>query len=184
MGDSPTFLLCGFFSWWTRVTRVGVDLEQIRQVVEGIVETEAYELVDVELKGSGKHRVLRVFIDKEDGITHGDCQLVSEQVGTVLDVENLIPSAYTLEVSSPGLDRKLVKKSDFTRFEGHLAKIQTKIPLHNQKVFRGRLEGLNDDRIQLASSNGEVVEIPVDVVREARLEVDWEFEKSRSSRSR
>ena len=166
------------------MTRVGVDLEQIRQVVEGIFETEAYELVDLEFRGAGKHRVLRVFIDKEDGITHGDCQLVSEQVGTVLDVEDLIPAAYTLEVSSPGLDRTLVKKGDFTRFQGHLAKIQTKVPLHNQKVFRGRLEGLTDDKILLASLKGEVVEIPIDVVREARLEVDWELEKSRNSRSR
>jgi ribosome maturation factor RimP len=176
VGVSPTFLLWGVF--------VGVELDQIRQIVEEIVESEAYELVDLELNGAGKHRVLQLFIDKEDGITHGDCQLISEQVGTVLDVEDLIPQAYTLEVSSPGLDRKLLKNSDFTRFEGHLVKIRTRIPLHNQKVFRGRLEGLADDRIQLASLGGEVVEIPMDVVHEARLEIDWETEKSRSSRSR
>ena len=176
MGVSPTFLLWGFF--------VGVELDRIRQVVEDVVESEAYELVDMELKGAGKHRVLRIFIDRENGISHEDCKLISEQVGTVLDVEDPIPFAYTLEVSSPGLDRKLVKRSDFTRFKGHLAKIQTRVPLHNQKVFRGRIEGLTDDRIQLVSPNGNVIEIPMDVIRETRLEIDWEMEKSRSSRSR
>ncbi len=176
MGVSPTLLLWGFF--------VGVELDRIRKVIEDVVESEAYELVDLELKGAGKHRVLRIFIDRENGISHEDCKLISEQVGTVLDVEDPIPFAYTLEVSSPGLDRKLVKRSDFTRFKGHLAKIQTRVPLHNQKVFRGRIEGLTDDRIQLVSPNGNVIEIPVDVIRETRLEIDWEMEKSRSSRSR
>ena len=163
---------------------MGVELDRIRRVVEEIVETESYDLVDVELKGTGKHQVLRVYIDREEGISHQDCKLISEQVGTVLDVEDLLSAAYTLEVSSPGLDRKLVKKSDFTRFEGHLAKIRTKIPLNNQKVFTGRIAGLTDDTIRLASPGGEVVQIPLDVVHEARLEVDWEMEKSRSSRSR
>ena len=97
MGVSPTFLLWGFF--------VGVELDRIRKVVEDVVEAEAYELVDLELKGAGKHRVLRIFIDRENGISHEDCKLISEQVGTVLDVEDPIPFAYTLEVSSPGLDR-------------------------------------------------------------------------------
>ena len=160
------------------------DLEQIRQVVERIVTTDSYELVDVELKGSGKHRVLRIYIDKEDGITHSDCQLVSEHVGTVLDVEDLVRFSYTLEVSSPGMDRKLLKNSDFNRFEGRLAKIRTKIPVQNQKVFRGRLQGLTDGGIQLESTNGKVLEIPIDVVDEARLEVEWRAEKPRNSRSR
>lgn len=152
-----------------------------------IVESEGYELVDVELKGAGKHRVLRIFIDTvdhDDAISHGDCQLISEQVGTVLDLEDLIPSAYTLEVSSPGLDRKLTRESDFTRFEGRLACIRTRLPLDNQKVFRGRLGGLAGGRIRLSSPRGDVLEIPMDMVDEARLEVDLEMEKSRSSRSR
>lgn len=169
---------------------MSVNLDQIRGIVDEVVSAETLDLVDVELKGAGKHRVLRIFIDKVDaegqeiGITHGDCEKVSTQVGTILDVEDLIPGAYTLEVSSPGLDRKLVKESDFTRFAGHLAKIQTRVPLHNQKVFRGRLEGLTSDKIRLTAPKGEVLEIPMDVVREARLEVDWDNEMSRNSRSR
>jgi ribosome maturation factor RimP len=105
--------------------------------------------------------------------------LISDQVGTVLDVEDLILSAYTLEVSSPGLDRKLVKESDYTRFDGKLAKIQTRIPLHHQKVFKGRLRGLQDGNIRLELPKGDLLEIPLDVVREARLEFDWEEEKAR-----
>ena len=161
---------------------MGVELDRIRGVVEGTIESEGYELVDIELKGAGRQRVLRIFIDKEGGISHRDCELISEQVGTVLDVEELIQFSYTLEVSSPGLDRKLVRKTDFTRFAGQLAKIQTKFPLHNQKVFRGRLRGLQEDMLQLELPEGEILEIPLDGVREARLEVDWN--KAPSSRSR
>ena len=161
---------------------MGVELDRIREIVEEIVETEGYELVDIELEGAGQQRVLRIFIDKEGGISHRDCALISEQAGTVLDVEDLIQFSYTLEVSSPGLDRKLVNENDFTRFEGHLAKIQTRFPLHNQKVFRGRLRGLQEGVVQLELPKGEMLEIPLDVVREARLEIDWE--KAPRSRSR
>ena len=118
---------------------MGVDRDRIRQLVTEAVEGQGYELVELELKGSGNNSVLRVFIDKPGGISHSDCGLVSEQVGTVLDVEDVVPHRYTLEVSSPGLDRKLVRESDYTRFEGRLAKIQTRIPLQHQKVFKGRL---------------------------------------------
>src|SRR6266571_9431140 len=104
----------------------GVEWEQIRRLIEEVVESQGYELVEAELKGAGNNSVLRIFIDKPTGITHHDCELVSEQVGTVLDVEDLIPFSYTLEVSSPGLDRKLVKESDYTRFDGKLARVQTR----------------------------------------------------------
>src|SRR5205085_10510083 len=102
---------------------MGMDRVRIRQLVAETVENQGYELVDLELKGAGNSSVLRIFIDKPDGISHQDCGLVSEQVGTVLDVEDVIPHRYTLEVSSPGLDRKLVRESDYTRFEGKLARI-------------------------------------------------------------
>ena len=99
----------------------GVEWDRIRRLIEEVVESQGYELVEAELKGGGNNSVLRIFIDKSTGISHHDCELVSEQVGTVLDVEDLIPSSYTLEVSSPGLERKLVKDSDYTRFDGKLA---------------------------------------------------------------
>ena len=159
---------------------MGVELDRIRQVVEEIVESESFELVDIDLKGADQNRVLRIFIDRAEGITHIDCGLISELVGTVLDVENLIPFSYTLEVSSPGLDRKLVKESDYTRFEGSLARVQTKLPLNNQKVFKGRLRGLQEHKVQIELPNGELLEVPMDVIKEARLEVDWPLEKARA----
>jgi len=158
----------------------GVERDRIRQLVAETVEDQGYEFVDMEFKGGGNSSILRIFIDKLDGISHRDCELVSEQVGTVLDVEDLIPFSYMLEVSSPGLDRKLVKDSDYARFTGKLAKIQTRIPLHHQKVFKGRLRGFQDGNVRLELLNGDVLDIPLDVVHEARLEFDWEEEKARS----
>jgi len=158
---------------------MGVGWERIRRLIQDVVEGQGYELVDAELKGDGKNSILRIFIDKPAGISHHDCELISEQVGTVLDVEDLIPSSYTLEVSSPGLERKLVKEGDFTRFNGKLARIQTRIPLNQQKVFRGRLQGLQSGKVRLESLNGDVMEIPLDVIQEARLEFDWAAERQR-----
>jgi ribosome maturation factor RimP len=150
-----------------------LDRNRIRQLVAMAVESLGYELVDLEFKGAGNNSVLRIYIDKPDGIAHSDCGLVSEQVGTVLDVEDVIPHKYTLEVSSPGLDRKLVKESDFSRFVGKLAKIQTRIPLQHQKVFKGRLKGLRDGSVVLELPQGNLLEIPLDVIQEARLEFEW-----------
>ena len=157
----------------------GVEQERIQKLVAEVVEGQGYELVEAELRGGGKNSVLRVFIDKPSGISIQDCEFVSRQLGTVLDVEDLIPFAYTLEISSPGLDRKLIKDSDYTRFEGKLAKVQTKVPLQSQKTFRGRLRGLDNGKILLELPNGGTLEIPLEVVNEARLEVDWAEEMAR-----
>jgi ribosome maturation factor RimP len=161
----------------------GIDWGRVQQLVQQVVESQGYEIVEVEFKGAGKSSVLKIFIDKADGVSHRDCELVSEQVGTVLDVEDLIPSSYTLEVSSPGLDRKLVKESDYTRFDGKLARIQTRIPLNQQKVFRGRLQGLHDGKVRLELQKGDLLDIPLDVIHEARLEIDWAAELSRPTGS-
>ena len=159
---------------------MGVERDRVRQLVREVVEGQGYELVEFELKGGGKHSILRIFIDKPAGISHQDCELVSEQLGTVLDVEDLDPFSYTLEVSSPGLDRKLVKDSDYTRFEGKLAKIQTRIPLQQQRTFKGRLRGLQSGKVLLELPNGGLMEIPLDVIHESRLEFDWAEEKART----
>ena len=161
---------------------MGVEWERVRRLIEETVESQGYELVEAELKGAGKNSILRIFIDRPNGISHRDCELISEQVGTVLDVEDLIPSSYTLEVSSPGLDRKLVKEGDYARFEGKLARIQTRIPLNQQRVFRGRLQGLHDGKVRLELRSGSTLDIPLDVIDEARLEIDWAAEMSRPER--
>ena len=158
---------------------MGMEWDRVRGLIREVIEGQGYELVDVEFKGTGKNSLLRIFIDAPAGISHGDCELVSEQVGTVLDVEDLIPSSYTLEVSSPGLERKLVKESDYTRFGGKLARIQTRIPLRQQKLFRGRLQGLIEGKVRLELPSGDLLEIPLDVIQEARLEFDWAAERQR-----
>jgi ribosome maturation factor RimP len=155
---------------------MGIELDRVRDLVEEVVEAARYELVDLELKGAGRDRVLRVFVDKEGGISHRDCELISEQIGTILDVEDPIPFSYTLEISSPGLDRKLTKHSDFTRFQGRQVKVRTRVPLDNQKVFRGRLLGLAGEALRLEVEHKGIMEIPREIVREARLEVDWSSE--------
>src|SRR5262245_18107896 len=93
-------------------------LSKIEAIVERVAQPEGIEVVEVELKGGGKNRFLRISIDKPDGVTHADCELVSQQVGTILDVEDIVPGSYTLEVSSPGVERKLLKYKDFERFIG------------------------------------------------------------------
>ena len=175
-----TFSRSGRSAHFFVVMSKGVERDRIRQLVARVVEEQGYEFVDMEFKGGGKSSILRIFIDKPGGVSHRDCELVSDQVGTVLDVEELIPFSYMLEVSSPGLDRKLIKESDYTRFDGKLAKIQTRIPLNRQKVFKGRLRGFQNGNIRLEIPQGDLLEIPLDVVHEARLEFDWAEEIARS----
>jgi ribosome maturation factor RimP len=112
------------------------------------------EVVDVEFQGGGKARTLRLFLDKAGGITHADCALISNEVGTILDVEDAVPGSYLLEVSSPGLDRKLVKASDYERFAGSRVRVNTKEPLEASRHFEGRLEGIHDGRIVLRIGGG------------------------------
>ena len=108
------------------------------------------EVVDVEFRGGGKARMLRITIDKPEGVTHDDCSHVSNEVGTILDVEGTIPGAsYTLEVSSPGLDRKLSKAAEFERFTGSLVKVSTREPLDGNRHFEGRLESFVDGKMTL-----------------------------------
>jgi ribosome maturation factor RimP len=129
---------------------MAADLEKIREITERVAADSGLEVVEVELRGGGKARMLRITIDKPTGVTHEDCANMSREVGTILDVEDTVPgSSYTLEVSSPGLDRKLVKPTDYERFSGSLVKIVTREPIEGQRSFEGRLEGLNDGRVTL-----------------------------------
>src|SRR5688500_8506170 len=97
---------------------------KIEEIAQRVAESEGIELVEVEVKGGGNNRFVRISIDKPEGVTHADCELMSQQVGTILDVEDVVPGGhYTLEVSSPGLERKLLKPQDFQRFQGKKAKI-------------------------------------------------------------
>lgn len=155
---------------------MAIDLERIRTLADEVVGAAGCELVEVELKGSGRQRTLRVFIDQESGISHEDCERVSRELSVLLDVEDLVPSAYTLEISSPGLDRKLTRPEDFVRFSGRRVRVRTHSPVGKQKVFHGQLEGIDQGRICMLSDSGDRVEIAMEVVRDARLEVDWKSE--------
>jgi ribosome maturation factor RimP len=129
---------------------MAVDLDQVRAIVERVASSQGLEVVEVELRGGGKARMLRIFIDKPNGVTHEDCANVSREVGTILDVEDAMPGGpYTLEVSSPGLDRKLSRPADFERFRGSRVKLTTREPVDGNRHFEGRLEHFESGRLTL-----------------------------------
>lgn len=129
---------------------MALDLEHVRGIVARVAASRGLEVVDVEFRGGGKSRMLRVFIDKSGGVTHEDCANVSHEVGTILDVEDAVPGgSYLLEVSSPGLDRKLVRPADYERFTGSVVKVTTREPIEGNRHFQGRLEGFQDGRLTL-----------------------------------
>src|SRR5689334_17989100 len=108
------------------------------------------EEIEVEVKGGGPQRLVRISIDKPEGVTHGDCELVSQQVGAILDVEDVVPGGrYTLEVSSPGVERKLLKPQDFTRFQGKKAKVTLREPVEGRRNWEGVLAGFAEGSVQL-----------------------------------
>ncbi|HEX3820267.1 MAG TPA: ribosome maturation factor RimP [Candidatus Sulfotelmatobacter sp.] len=136
---------------------MALDVERVREIADRIAASSGLEVVDVEFLGGGKARMLRVFLDKPAaagndplaGVTHEDCAHFSREFGTILDVEDVMAGSYTLEVSSPGLDRRLVKAADFTRFTGSRMKLMTRQPVNNNRHFEGRLESFNNGRLTL-----------------------------------
>lgn len=122
---------------------------ELRQLLEPGVNALGFELVDVELTGSGHNSTLRVYIDAPGGVSVEDCADVSEQLSAILDVEDPLPSSYLLEVSSPGLDRPLVKREDFQRFAGESVKIRIHQPLEGRKNFTGRILAVEGEQVVL-----------------------------------
>ena len=129
---------------------MSVELERVREIVDRVAGSSGLEVVDVELRGGGKARMLRIFIDKPAGVTHEDCANLSREVGTILYVEDVVPGgSYVLEVSSPGLDRKLSRPEEFQRFTGSRIKVTTRALLNGSRHFEGRLESFADGRLTL-----------------------------------
>jgi ribosome maturation factor RimP len=149
---------------------------RVRQIAERVAADNGLELVHAELAGGARTPVVRVFIDKPGGVTHEDCSRVSEHVGTVLDVEDFIHSAYTLEVSSPGLERGLYKREDYERFAGRSAKIRTRGAIGGQRNFRGRLLSVEGDSVLFEDKTNGRVSIPLAEIVKANLEIDVEEE--------
>lgn len=149
-----------------------MDVEKIRAAAERVARSEGLEVIEVEWK-VGRQRFLRVYIDKPEGISHRDCEEVSKQLSVILDVEDLVPGpGYILEVSSPGLDRKLLKAADYQRFVGRRARISLHEPVENSKFFEGRLAGYADGMVQL-EVKGWVVALPLAGIRKASLVVEF-----------
>ena len=147
---------------------------KIIQIAERVGGPEGIEIVDVQLLGAGRGRVLRIFIDGPQGVSHADCEFISHQVGTILDVEDVIPGeSYTLEVSSPGLERKLFKEKDFERFVGQKAKVILREPVENQRRWEGKLAGISQGVVALEPSDGRVIHFPLTQVEKANLKFEW-----------
>lgn len=148
------------------------DPFNLRALLEPAVAAVGCELVGVEYRPSGNQSLLRVYIDKPDGVTLEDCSAVSYQVSGMLDVEDPIPGHYTLEVSSPGLDRPLFQAQDFERFAGHEVKIRMRFPLDGRRNFRGSLQGLQDEQVVIDQQDGRRISLPLDQIEQARLVPD------------
>lgn len=150
--------------------------DRVRALAEKVSIDNGLELVHCEVAGPDNKPIVRVFIDKPGGVTHQDCASVSLNLGTVLDVEDFIHSAYTLEVSSPGLERGLYKRADFERFSGNLAKLRTNGPVNGQRNFRGRLLGVEGEHLLFEDPTSGRVSIPLESLAKANLEYDYDAE--------
>jgi ribosome maturation factor RimP len=147
---------------------------KVQEIAERVGAGAGIEVVDVQLLGGGGSRLLRIFIDKPQGVTHGDCEFVSQQVGTILDVEDVIPGArYTLEVSSPGVERKLTKPHEFERFVGQKVKVVLRQPVENQRHWVGALKSFAEGIITLEPSPGRSVQFSLEQVEKANLKFEW-----------
>jgi ribosome maturation factor RimP len=155
-------------------------LEHIRAIAERVARSHGLEIWDIVTRRETTGQVVRVFIDRpgpaatpEESVSIEDCEQVSREIGTILDVEDPLPFAYTLEVSSPGLDRPLRGEQDYLRFAGRLAKIVVSEAVDNQKAFEGRLRGVEDRAVLLEGPKGRVHRLPLQLITRARLDVEF-----------
>ena len=145
--------------------------QSIEEIIAPVLNSEDLELVDVQYQKEGKGWCLRVFIDKEGGITVEDCQTVSRLVGDLIEIEDLIHSQYILEVSSPGLDRTLKKEKDFLRFKERKARVTTFSPVNKQRNFKGVIKDFKEGSLRLETQHG-LVKILLNNISKARLEIE------------
>jgi len=151
---------------------VASKIEEIAQRVAG---AEGLEVVEVELKGDDAGtRLVRISIDKPGGVTHADCELVSKHVGAILDVEDVVPGGrYTLEVSSPGVERKLSKPGDYQRFQGQKAKITLRRAMAGSTYWEGTLAGFDQGEVALETGPGKTLRFPLEQIQKAQLKFEW-----------
>ncbi len=148
--------------------------ERIIEIAERAARREGLEVWEVEVLGAGRARVVRITIDKPGGVTHGDCELISQQVGTVLDVEDVVPGErYQLEVSSPGIERKLRKAEDFARFAGQRARISLREPRDGQRRFDALIRGVEGEHILLELKPDAEERVRISDIEKANLKHEW-----------
>lgn len=167
MGSCPLFLFVQ-------------PLDQIRAVAERVAASRGLEIWDIQSRREGVGHVVRVVIDRpgpaatpEESVSIEDCAQVNREMSTILDVEDPLPFSYTLEVSSPGLDRPLRDAGDYRRFAGRMAKVVVSEAVDNQKAFEGRLRGVEEDTVLLEAPNGRLHRLPLRLVTRGRLEVEF-----------
>jgi len=156
----------------------GDVVEQVRSIALPILDSIGVELVDLEFRKEGSGMVLRLFIDKPGGILLDDCSAVSRELSELLDVEEIVPGYYSLEVSSPGLNRPLAKPADYARYAGKLVKVRTYEMVaddagNRRKTFLGQLVELKDGIIHMRLKEGQSAAIPFDKVAKANLEFEF-----------
>jgi ribosome maturation factor RimP len=142
--------------------------DEIQKLLDPAIERLGYELTDLEVRLGGQGGLVRLTIDKPDGIDLEDCEKVSHAMSALLDVEDPVPGNYNLEVSSPGLDRKLTKVEHFQRFEGETLKVTMRIPIEGRRRFRGKLLSSNEENI-VVEVDGESHSLPLTMIDTARL---------------
>src|SRR5215472_5526827 len=149
-------------------------VEKVQEIAERVAADVGLEIVEVEFVGGGNSRMLRIFIDKPAGVSHADCEFISQNVGTILDVEDVVPGGgYTLEVSSPGVERKLSKPQEFERFSGQKIKVVLRQAVEGQRHWAGLLKGFTEGIITLEPSPGKSVQFPLEQVEKANLKFEW-----------
>ncbi len=146
-------------------------VDWVRAIAGPIISDEGMELVDIEYRRESRGWVLRLYLDKEGGITLDDCTRISQEVGRSLDVEDFIQAPYMLEVSSPGLTRPLKTEKDFMKYRNSLIKVRTLETIQNRRQFKGRLVGVSESQIEI-EADGEIFQIPLSNVAKANLELD------------
>ena len=162
-----------------------IDAEKIAALAEGVAQDELVELVGVEIAAEGPRPAVRVFIDREGGVRLGDCESFSRKLGAILDVEDPLSGPYSLEVSSPGLDRRLSSPKHFAAFLGKRVKVSLSAPVDGSRNFRGVLAGSDEEGIAL-ERDGRIFRLPYRLMRRANLEVPQEelFGKGKGKKRR
>lgn len=147
--------------------------EAIGNIIARVTARAGLELVHWEAVGPHSNFTLRIFIDKPGGVDHGDCETVSREIGTLFDIEDLIPNRYTLEVSSPGIERGLYKPADYQRFAGSRVRLKTFAPINGQRNFRGQLLGIQENVVSLEADGVGRLDIPYAQIAKANIEFEF-----------